>query len=334
MQSSNEAKAERKPLTSDQNAQALGHDSGAKASKNEDKYIDKGSTVTSSKRKGPTTDPSSSKAPRRSKRSAPSFTVNHTQLLQFILSPSCLHLSRPLEETSFIDSNPDLKTYTSDHSFTPFEELLSAVVLSRPISHALGLRSIRTILNPPYNLSKPQTLLQADEEGIRKALEQARTRHRQKTAMELKTLAEVIKNGLGEDEEDVSLTRVRRETISNQDQEREFLRKNIKGLGKTGLDIFGRRIQSLWVEWYPFIDGRTSAALEKIGLPADAEELRDLIEKNWKELDTKNIDGDENEKERRVFVRVLERAVGVDLEGNVDEFHRAAGKRVKKDELG
>lgn len=72
-------------------------------------------------------------------------------------------------------------------------------------------------------------------------------------------------------------------------------------------------------EFYPFVDQKTATALEHLGLPSDEDDLRDLVGKHVKELDLKDVGAaDEEEKERRVFVRILERAIGADLEGNTD----------------
>jgi len=50
-------------------------------------------------------------------------------------------------------------------------------------------------------------------------------------------------------------------------------------------------------------------------LPGSAVELKQLIEEKWSELKLHDIKGvDEEDKRRKVFVRVLERAVGADLE--------------------
>lgn len=101
--------------------------------------------------------------------------------------------------------------------------------------------------------------------------------------------------------------------------------KSVKGFGKTGLEIFSRRIQGVWPAFYPFIDRKTAAALEKLGLPADADDMNELLTSNWKDLDIKDIDAkDEIEKKRKAFVRVLERAIGADLEGNIDELKAKA----------
>ena len=160
---------------------------------------------------------------------------------------------------------------------------------------------------------------------MRAALDEARTQHRQKTAEEIVGLADAVGTALGDSHEDISLERVREESGNDVERERELLKKSVKGLGKTGLDIFFRRVQAVWTEVYPFVDGRTGSALEKFGLPGDAEELRMLLEEKWSELDVGDVDvKDEDEKKRRVFVRLLERAVGADLEGNIDDVKAEA----------
>ena len=65
--------------------------------------------------------------------------------------------------------------------------------------------------------------------------------------------------------------------------------------------------------------------MRKLGLPEDGEELRELIEMNWGELETKDLAGDdEPQRKRRAFVTVLERAIGSDLEGKHEALLEAA----------
>lgn len=109
----------------------------------------------------------------------------------------------------------------------------------------LGLRSIRTIFNPPYEFTTPKKILEAGNEGCRQALDKARTQHRQKTAEELVLLADAVVHSLGRGDEDVSWERVREESGREGEKERKMLKKNVKGFGKTGFGIFGRRIQSV-----------------------------------------------------------------------------------------
>ena len=263
----------------------------------------------------------SNKTPRRSARGAPPSAADPVKLLEYLLSPSSLDLCRPKDEIEDIKNRgTNMRTY-SVSTFTPFEELVCALILSRPIGHMLGLRSIRTIFNSPYDLTTPQKIRETGSEGCRRVLDQARTQHRQKTAEELVILADAVVDHLGDGEDDVNLERVRKDSGQDTTKERGLLKKNVKGVGKTGLDIFARRIQGIWSEFYPFIDERTSASLTKLGLPGSAAELKTLVEDNVEKLKLENIEAkDGDEKKRKAFVRILERAVGGDLEGNIDSI--------------
>ncbi|KAK4698091.1 hypothetical protein P7C71_g57, partial [Lecanoromycetidae sp. Uapishka_2] len=311
-----DAKAEEAPqLHTNSNHAVSSDEKKAKPSANE----------TAKKRKAGNSSASPNKAPRRSGCSAPSASTDSLKLLQYLLSPSSLELCRPKDETEDLKNRgADTRTYSSS-TFTPFEELVCATILSRPIGHMLGLRSIRTIFNAPYNLTSPKAIRKAGNEGCREALDKARTQHRQKTAEELVILADAVVDTLGSSEDDVSLEKMREACGDDVDKQREMLKKNIKGLGKTGLDIFARRMQGVWEEWYPFIDGRTLGAAEKLGMPGTAEGLKEFLEDNWGELEVKDIEAEgEEEKKRRAFVKILERAVGADLEGNIEDIKTAA----------
>ncbi|KAL8953707.1 MAG: hypothetical protein Q9222_000452 [Ikaeria aurantiellina] len=285
-------------------------------------------TTIPSKRKADTKD-TPAKAPRRSARGAPTTQLDPVKIINYLLSPASLDTCRPKDEIEDVKNRgSDLRTYSSS-TFSPFEELICAVILSRPISHALGLRSIRTLFNDPHNYTTPKRIRDAGFEPIRKALDEARTQHRQKTAEELLILADAVVNHLGDGEEDVSLERVRKECDNDWEKEKEMLKKNVKGLGKTGLDIFARRIQAAWPDTYPFADQRTLSGLQKLGLPGTTEDLKKFLDEHWSELELKGFEGSEDEKKRKVFVQVLERAVGVDLEGNADTVRTEAAPNAK-----
>jgi len=279
-----------------------------------------GNGASSKQRKADTTT-RSNKAPRRSARGGANTTIDPVKVLKYLLSPSSLDLCRPKDEIEDLKARgQNTRTYSTSY-FTPFEELICATILSRPIGHMLGLRSIRTIFNPPYEFNTPKKVREAGNEGCREALDKARTQHRQKTAEELVLLADAVVKHLGNGEEDVALDRVREESGHDATKEREMLKKRVKGLGKTGLDIFGRRIQGVWPDFYPFIDEKTSTAVEQLDLPGSAKELKELMEKHWKELVVEDIGGkDVEEKQRKTFVRILERAVGADLERNIESI--------------
>ena len=181
------------------------------ASKQEKPQAKESPSKAGSKRKAKTAD-GPSKAPRRSARGAKQPSTDPVKMLQLLLSPASLDLCRPRDEIEDLKTRgPNTRTYSSSE-FSPFEELVCAVILSRPISHALGLRSIRTIFNEPYDLTTPKRIRDMKVEGCRKALDDARTQHRQKTADELVMLADAVVETLGDGDDDVSLERVRRES--------------------------------------------------------------------------------------------------------------------------
>jgi hypothetical protein len=286
------------------------------------------SSKTGSKRKRATTSHSSSKKGRKVEEEQPQPDPTQYQVLKYLLSPASLDLCRPSDEAKELAQKPtkeDYRTY-SGSTFTPFEELLSAVILSRPISHALGHRSIRTILNPPYSFNSPKAIREAGEERARKSMFDARTQHKEKTANEIVKLANVVAEKFG-GENDTSLEEVRKQGKFDVNKERALLQSSIHGLGPTGLNIFFRRVQWLWTKCFPFMDERTEDAAASLGLPDDAEELYDSIDALWEELETKHIDGkDEEEKKRRAFVVLLERVIGAYLEKKVTKVLQEAEK--------
>ncbi|KAK3647476.1 hypothetical protein LTR22_013769 [Elasticomyces elasticus] len=282
--------------------------------------------TSSKKRKKATGTDEPQKAQRRSGRGAPKSQPSQEQLLRYMLSTAARELCQPEDETEDIAKRGDIRTYSSG-AMNPFEELLCSVILSRPISHRLGLRTIRTVLNDPYNFNSAKATRDAGSEKQHQALWDARTQHKDKTADQIGTLAEVV---LGKftaegDEDGTQMYKVREECDHDVDRERDFMQSNIKGLGKTGLDIFFRRIQWTWPKAYPFVDDKTIQSLRKLGLPEDGEELKDLVEKYWDVLKVEDLAGDdEATKKRRAFTIVLERATGADLEGKHEALLAAA----------
>lgn len=244
------------------------------------------------------------------------------QVLKFLLSDAAVDLCRPKDELEDLEKRgKDIKTYAQ--LLSPFEELVCAVVLSRPISHRLGLRTIRTILNPPWEFTDPESITDAGAEKIYKSLDDARTQHRGKTTEEIEAIAEAVKGNDWHND----LEKLRKQAKNKVDEERDVLQSSIKGLGKTGLNIFYRRIQWLWEEAYPFIDARTQDSLEKLGLPKEPDEVVELMDKNWQDLEVDDSgDFKDEEKKRRAFVLLLERSVGADLEKKIENCLAAAAK--------
>lgn len=245
-----------------------------------------------------------------------------------MLSKDAEVLCRPDDESQDIDSRGNIKTY-SGSVMNPFEELLSAVVLSRPISHRLGMRTIRTIFNDPYNFTSAKAVQKAGHEKHLQAVWDARTQHKDKTAEQIGLVADTVlsKFTATGDKDGTQMQNVLSDSDNDVDQALDTLQKEIKGFGATGSKIFLRRVQWLWTSGFPYVDDRTQHSLQKLAFPTEGTDLFGLIEEHWSKLDAKHIAGKSvDEKKRRAFVTVLERAVGADLEGKIDELLDAAAR--------
>ena len=286
------------------------------------------STTLSKKRKNAANENEANKAARRSGRSAPKSQPSQEQLLNYMLSKDAEELLRPDDETEDMKKRGKIRTYSSS-VMNPFEELLCAVVLSRPISHRLGLRSIRTLLNDPYNFTSAKAVQSAGAEKRHQALWDARTQHKGKTAEQIGMIADVVLEQFtaSGDKDGTQLQKLLDDSKGDVDKALDTMQAQIKGMGATGQKIFLRRVQWLWKDAFPYIDDRTMGSLNKVGLPDDAEELRKLVEQHWKNLGKANLAGnDEAAKKRRAFVLILERAVGADLEDKIDALMAAAAE--------
>jgi hypothetical protein len=211
----------------------------------------------------------------------------------------------------------------------PFEELLCAVILARPISHRLGLRSIRTILNDPYNFTNAKAVKNAGSKQHEKSLWDAKTQHKGKTAEQIGQIADVVleKFTASGDKDGTQLQKGLDDHGGDVDEALDDLKDSIKGLGPTGTNIFLRRVQWLWSAGYPYVDDRTSLSLRKLGLPEEAEDLVKALDQHWSKMRKKDLAGkDDAAKKRRAFVTVLERAIGADLEGKIDALLEATAE--------
>lgn len=229
---------------------------------------------------------------------------------------------------------------------TPFQTLMCAVLLSKPISHRLGLRTIDTLLNKPYYFRKVQDLLDAENEGRRAALWEARTQHKEKTAEQLGNLAQGLVSLCGEKEADSLkpvLDKALGETSDKADafavakQIKTILTGEINGLGPGGVDIFLRRVQSQWHQVFPFADQRTletavqfklidSADLDKGAQNATNKLAAKIADHVGFPLDqAKKDDDEESECGRWWLVRTLDVLIGLDVEKKIPEALKLAG---------
>ncbi|KAF2853478.1 hypothetical protein T440DRAFT_465872 [Plenodomus tracheiphilus IPT5] len=234
-----------------------------------------------------------------------------TQVLKLLFSDAALSLCRPQDEILDVQARGNINTHS--HLLSPFEELLCAVVLSRAIPYDVGLRIIRTVLSAPYKFSSSVAIKIAGPEKVKEALRDIRSQQQGRAAEEIDAIVEAISNNSWHND----LGKLRKLSKSSVEAEREVVRRSIKGLGKTGLDIFFRRVQWLWEEAFPSIDERTQALLEKLGLPKRPESLARMIEVRWADLGIEDQESYSNEeRRRRAFVMVLERTLGAEVQKN------------------
>lgn len=277
-------------------------------------------------------------------------TATSKQMLNFLLSKDSLEYCYPQDELEAARSGKWTKNYslTPPSLFTPFEHLVTAHLLSKPLSHVLGMRSVRTLLNPPYGYSTPEEMTKAGEDQIYQALEQAKTQHRQKTAAQLYEMAEQYAGDTSKDassashggDSDVMLDLAEAANDGGARATISHLKSTVKGLGDTGGQIFCRRVQACdgWGEAiWPYADPKAMDALREVGVKiADADELQEMIEQDvdWDKVgdmglvrEKEGVDEQDYDVQVAVeFVTVLERALGAVLEDKVGPLKKAAAE--------
>lgn len=226
----------------------------------------------------------------------------------------------PSEAAGKSSSNADIEVLRYPHShLTPFQNLIAACLLSKPFSHRLGLRTVQTLLNPPFGIRTVSDLDEAGYEGRRKIMWEARTQHKEKTAGQLGDLVDGVREICGDvkDEDDLSELRAVREQLEGmepkqaQDKVQEILTK-IKGVGPGVAAIFTRRVQQDWEEVFPYADDRAVKAAQRFGLLGGGDDPADEL-------------AEQVGRDRVKYVRLLDTLVGLELEKVLDEAAKRAG---------
>lgn len=234
--------------------------------------------------------------------------------------PEGSNAKTPPPEDAGKNSDSDSKILRYPQSdLTPFQNLVSACILSKPLSHKLGLRTIQTLLNPPFGLRTLKDLDEAGYEGRRKVMWEARTQHKEKTAGQLGNLVDGIRDMCGEKDDDKELDHLEglRDQVKDLGSPGEVQKAlvdkltTIKGVGPGVASIFLRRIQGDWEEVYPYADDRCLNSARAFGLITEKEGVEELAEKVGKD--------------RRGFARVLDTLIGIELEKKLDEATEKAG---------
>jgi hypothetical protein len=181
------------------------------------------------------------------------------------------------------------------------------------------MRTIQTLLNPPFGLRTLKDLDEAGYEGRRKVMWEARTQHKEKTAAQLGDVVDGIRELCGEKDDDKELDhleglRDQIKDLKSATEAQEALVKDltkIKGIGPGVASIFLRRIQGDWEEVFPYADDRGLKAARAFGLITEKEGTEELADKVGKD--------------RKKFVRLLDTLIGIELEKKEDEALKQAG---------
>ncbi|KEF54075.1 uncharacterized protein A1O9_09870 [Exophiala aquamarina CBS 119918] len=316
------------------------HAAAGKPNEAEEANRDADKNNTGQKRKSPPTDTSNSQPSNKAARqNADSSSDSPKKLLNFLLSPKALPYCFPEEELAAAKTSSKYKSYSlsSPASFTPFEHLVCAHLLSKPLSHNIGMRSIRTLLNDPFNFTTPEEITSAGEHRVWEALEEARTHHRQKTASYL------YGTGQAYSDSETMFALAQEANDSGPAGVIEHIKSTVPGLATVGGEIFCRRVQCVdgWGDaLWPYADSKALDSLGQMGIEVqDAEDLRDTIKcdvnldqvkdmgLHERNLSSQRLVRDEETTYMQaVFVVLLERAIGCVLENKVDELKKAAAK--------
>lgn len=210
-------------------------------------------------------------------------------------------------------------------NYTPFQNLVACVVMSKPISSRLGVRTLKTIFGDEIGFTKPRAILDAGEDGRYRALSKARTQHKDKTSVQLGRLADKVISEYAADDDDTTLLKLR-EKLGGSPEDLGSIMKEFYGLGDTATDIFRRRMQKDWEELYPFADERTLNAAAHLGLAhEDSEGLAKQVDDL---LPTKSI-----YEKRAQFTKIVDALVGVDLEHKYEDCEEFVHGKRRQDEV-
>ena len=179
-----------------------------------------------------------------------------------------------------------------------FHWLLGAILLSARIAAANAVEAARALRSE--GLHKIDALLDADRGRVIETLrEGGYARYEENAADQIRAAAELAHDRYGGD-----LRRLRDEA-GDAGAILAALRE-VKGIGSVGASIFAREAQLVWDPLFPRVDGPATDAATDLGLPDEAEALRDLA-------------GD-----RERFVRLVAALTRAALDGPSDAVRDAA----------
>jgi endonuclease III len=152
-----------------------------------------------------------------------------------------------------------------------FRLLCAALLFSARIRASVAANAARALAD--HGWTTPEKLAASTWEDRTRVLNGAGyARYDERTATMLGETAALLLDDYAGD-----LRRLREAAGHDPAAERRRL-KAFKGIGDVGVDIFFREVQIAWVELYPFADRTALKAAERLGLPASAPGLADLVD--------------------------------------------------------
>ncbi|MDX1625728.1 MAG: hypothetical protein R3323_04365 [Wenzhouxiangellaceae bacterium] len=180
-----------------------------------------------------------------------------------------------------------------------FQMLCLSLLFSAKIGSDLAMDAMRALIDAGWTTAAK--MADASWEERSSALKGAGyARFDERTSTMLGETAERVR-----DEYDGDLRELRNRSEREPDRQRELL-KDFKGLGDVGVDIFFREVQAAWPELHPFADDKALDGARALGLPADAGELAEFVDRDR-------------------FPALVAALVRTELAGDADEVRRAAG---------
>lgn len=257
-----------------------------------------------------------------SKRRKISVNGDKDDILTYLLLDSTLDSISPDE---IVHEKEECLRYP--HSdLAPFCALVSALLLSKPFSHKLGMRAIHQLLNPPYSFTTPKSILDAPDDTIWQALNDAQTLHKQKTASQLRKLAQLMEQTYPEDIASSDMTQFRKAAGGNIETLEKMVCR-VNGVATKTATLFFRRVQFHWTELFPYADTLALEAARELGLVADsAQDLLDLLKTHLGHDD----DDLKQETLRRQYVRLLDVLVSKKLDKDIDNVEQEATDALEK----
>ncbi|GHF59841.1 endonuclease [Streptomyces mashuensis] len=147
--------------------------------------------------------------------------------------------------------------------------LVLACLLSARIRASVAVATARALADA--GLKDPRAMVRASWQQRVDALGAGGyRRYDERTATQLGDGAQLLLDHYGGD-----VRRMREKAGGDVAALREVLQE-IPGLGPAGADIFLREVQGVWPEAHPAFDGKALQGAERLGLPADPEELAGL----------------------------------------------------------